>query len=280
MAKKQLDPDLVEFGAVATIEKDQNQELQSNEAMDLMVSAAGAGQAHLNAGDVATPFLDILQKNSPQVEKDSGKTITGAEVGMIYNSGTNELYDGAKGITVVVCAYDKRWVEWISRDMGGGFVASYPYVPTPPVVREATTNEKKMLITTDGNEVRETAYYFVLHVEDGSPSPAIVAMSRTKLKPSRMWNKMWSEFKLVVKDQRVDAPIFARYYQLTTVKQIKKTYTYFNWVVTPGPRLGQKDLPILRVAMKAHEDFEKGRVVIGAPPQDSEASDADENIPY
>jgi hypothetical protein len=44
---------------------------------------------------------------------------------MIYNTVANEAYDGEKGILLVPCYYNRRYVEWKPREAGGGYVGSY-----------------------------------------------------------------------------------------------------------------------------------------------------------
>ena len=66
---------------------------------------SGKGLGNLNQEDLALPFLKILGQLSPEVNKRDGKYVKGAEPGMIFNSVTGELFDGAKGISVVPCHY-------------------------------------------------------------------------------------------------------------------------------------------------------------------------------
>ncbi|HKU52551.1 MAG TPA: hypothetical protein VJQ25_08795, partial [Nitrospira sp.] len=51
-------------------------------------------------GDVAIPFLRILQSNSPQVKKQNAKYVIDAEAGMFFNTATNDIYSGDTGIYV------------------------------------------------------------------------------------------------------------------------------------------------------------------------------------
>ena len=62
--------------------------------------------------DFAIPFVRVLQNGSPQVNKQKGEYVEGAEPGKLYNTVTNGLYDGTKGILVVPCAYVKKFIEW------------------------------------------------------------------------------------------------------------------------------------------------------------------------
>ena len=65
--------------------------------------------------DLALPFLKVLGQLSPEVNTRHAKHIKGAEPGMILNTVTNELHDGAKGISVIPCYYKREFVEWKDR---------------------------------------------------------------------------------------------------------------------------------------------------------------------
>ena len=85
---------------------------------------AGAGLEEVTTEDLAIPFLRILAQLSPQVNKRDGAYVEGAEAGMIYNTVSNEAYDGEKGVLVVPCYYNRRFIEWQPRSSGGGYVGS------------------------------------------------------------------------------------------------------------------------------------------------------------
>ena len=69
-------------------------------SLDMMESDAHSGLENIQQDDLATPRLKILMQLSPELEE-----MENAKAGMIYNTVTNELYDGSKGIRVLPCAY-------------------------------------------------------------------------------------------------------------------------------------------------------------------------------
>ena len=87
---------------------------------DLFEADALQGFQNMDQQDLALPFLRILGQLSPQVNKRDAKYIDSAEAGMIYNTVTNELYSGEKGINVIPCYYKREYVEWQDRGEGGG----------------------------------------------------------------------------------------------------------------------------------------------------------------
>ena len=63
------------------------------------------GFENVDAKSLALPFLKVLGQLSPQVTQGDSQFIAEAKAGMIFNTVTDELYDGAKGIRVVPCYY-------------------------------------------------------------------------------------------------------------------------------------------------------------------------------
>ena len=65
-------------------------------SLDLMEGDAFSGLENISQDDLATPRLKVLMQLSPELED-----LEGAKAGMIFNTVTNELYDGTKGISVL-----------------------------------------------------------------------------------------------------------------------------------------------------------------------------------
>ena len=70
------------------------------------------GFDNMTQEDLALPNVRILGQLSPQVTQGDAKYIEDAKPGMIYNTVTNELYDGKVGIKVIPCYYKKDYPEW------------------------------------------------------------------------------------------------------------------------------------------------------------------------
>ena len=79
---------------------------------------ADAGFENVDSKSLALPFLKVLGQLSPQVTQGDSQFISEAKAGMIYNTVTDELYDGAKGITVIPCYYKLEYIEWRDREKG------------------------------------------------------------------------------------------------------------------------------------------------------------------
>jgi hypothetical protein len=63
---------------------------------------AGAGTEDMRMEEQLTPFLRILQKGSPQVDEESPEHMPGAKPGMLFDTATQETYDGKAGVQVLV----------------------------------------------------------------------------------------------------------------------------------------------------------------------------------
>ena len=64
---------------------------------NLFEADADKGSQNISQEDLALPFLKVLGQLSPEVNKQHGKHVEGAEPGMILNTVSNECYDGSKG---------------------------------------------------------------------------------------------------------------------------------------------------------------------------------------
>lgn len=134
---------------------------------------AGQGFENMSAQEVATPLLLITQPLSQLVT--DGKV----PVGHFANSLTGKDY--GPEIRVIVCHFDKCWVEW--KPNGGGFVGRYP-IGGVKVTGDPYTGMK----TEEGNDVIETWMYLCVlpdHPEDGF---VIFNSTRGNLKYLKGWN--------------------------------------------------------------------------------------------
>ena len=93
--------------------------------LSLVAKDAGQGLSEVNMDTIQIPFLKILSSMSPQTKKQKKEYIEGAEEGMIFNTVTEELIDGAEGITVVPCYFEPVALEWTDRGTG----SSAPVAP-------------------------------------------------------------------------------------------------------------------------------------------------------
>ena len=140
-----------EAGAVATI----NLEQFADEGFD-----------NVDSNSLALPFLKVLGQLSPQVTQGDSQFNADARPGMIYNTVTNELYNGADGMDVIPCFYKLEYIEWKDRDKGA--VAPVNVYPADSDIMSKTTRDEKGKDRLEnGNYVEETASHYVMVVEEG-----------------------------------------------------------------------------------------------------------------
>lgn len=183
-----------------------------------MFADAHLGFEETSQESFAIPFLVILQKNSPQVDEDSGDFIKGAKAGSFFNTATNEIFDSKEGVKVIPCHYMRQMVEWVPRDAGGGFRGSH--APESINLNELERNESGKFILANGNELADTRYHFVLLLTADGPKQAVLSLTSTQIKASKNWMTAMKERK--AKDSKGNIrslPMMACKWLLTSVSQ-------------------------------------------------------------
>jgi len=238
-----------------------------------LLSFAGWGLEGLGTDDLAIPFINILQSNSPQLNKREGKFIVGSEVGMLFNTVTNELFSGEEGIDVVPCAYQRTLVEWVPREQEGGFVAVHN--PESGVLSQTTKNERGQDVMPNGNYLANTASHYVILISPAyGPTQAVISMTSTQLKKSRKWNTQMVSQVVTLPDGGVKPkPSFASAYKLKTMPESNKHGSWF------GYEIGEKrDATIHEFQLGAsfYKAVMAGAIKASAPEQEA----ASEELPF
>ena len=219
---------------------------------------SGKGLGNIGQDDLALPFLKILGQLSPEVNKRDGKYVKGAEPGMIFNSVTGELYDGAKGIQVVPCHYKLEYIEWRDRGEGSGAPVAI-HSSSSDVMTKTTRDASFKDRLPNGNYIERTASHFVI-VNGQTPSTALIAMKSTQLKISRKWNSMMAGIRLKGKNGLFTPASFSHIYQLKTIQQSNDKGTWFGWEVSKiGPI---QDTTLYQQAKTFAENVSKGDVKV------------------
>ena len=203
-------------------------------AVNLFEADADKGSQNITQEDLALPFLKVLGQLSPEINKRDGKYVEGAEPGMILNTVTNEIFDGAKGIDVLPVFYERKYVEWQDRgDSKGAPVAIHN--AESDIVSTTTRDKSYKDRLPNGNYLENTANHFVV-VLGKSPQSALISMKSTQLKISRKWNSMMMGIKLQGKNGMFTPPTYSHIYKLKTVQMSNDKGTWFGWDVSQvGP---------------------------------------------
>ena len=181
------------------------------------VKDSGMGLENIDKGDLALPFLKLLQSMSDETKKKHAKYVDGAEAGMFYNTVTKKLYNGEKGIEIIPVFYKMTYPEWAPFEKSEG----RPVHPDrgAEILQQTTQNDRNKDLLKNGNEIIKTANHFVI-INGDRPEKALLTMKSTQLKESRGWNSlMENEFEIDPKTKKaVPAPIFSRIYGLQSVE--------------------------------------------------------------
>ena len=191
------------------------------------VQDSGMGLENIDKGDLALPFLKLLQSGSYETKKKHAKYVEGAEAGMLYNTVTKKLYhvgNGSKGVEVIPVFYKMTYPEWAPFERSEGRPIHNDR--GPGIMAKTTQNEQNKDMLDNGNQIIKTANHFVI-INGDRPEKALITMKSTQLKESRGWNSlMENEFEIDPKTNKaVPAPIFSRIY---TLKSIENSGS-FSW---------------------------------------------------
>tara|TARA_R100001369_G_scaffold4678_5_gene13291 strand:- start:8037 stop:8834 length:798 start_codon:yes stop_codon:yes gene_type:complete len=231
--------------------------------------SGGTGLEETTTEDFAIPFIRVLQPLSPQLQKQHGSYVEGASAGDLYNTVTNAYYDGEKGISIVPCAYNKKYIEWIPREKGGGLINANHDIS---ILSKCTRDTNRRIYTPDGNEIVETAQYFVL-VLDPEPQQAVLTFTSSQLGVSRKWLSMLRMARVQnSKGESVQAPMFANTFRLSTVTQSNDKGTW------NGYSINQEAPTELSTAIMAREFMSAARAGDVQVKEEHQRDDAVNNV--
>jgi len=190
----------------------------------------GMGFEDVRPDDLSTPFLMIIQSNSPEVTEGKEKYMEDAKPGMIINTATREILGGrGDPVTFIPCKYHKSYVEWTPRDKGGGFVKTHENVS---ILSECTRGDTGKDELSNGNVIVTTAYIFGLLIDDDNPIKAVIGLSSTQLKKARLWLSMMMSIKMEKPDgEKFTPPMFSHKYHLSSIPESNDKGDWFGWKI-------------------------------------------------
>lgn len=184
-----------------------------------MEEDAGAGVESFTQDDLAIPFLQILQKGSPQIDEDHPDHAQwehlGAKIGQFFNTVNLELADD---VMLIPCGYLACFVEWKDRATGGGgWVGQHPI--DSALIETCKRNDKNQDVLPNGNIMMLTHYHYCLIVNETAYTPVVISMTSTQLKKSRRWNSNLSTMRVEGQNGSFTPPIFSHLWGLSTVAE-------------------------------------------------------------
>jgi hypothetical protein len=194
---------------------------------------ASTGFEGTKAEDLGIPFLQIIQKGSPEFDethKDHPKKrIEGVKPGMIINSLSRKIVysgDKTKPLKFIPCYAEKLYPEFKTRDSGGGFVKMHR---DPNILLRTERNEKNKDILVsgsgEGNEIITTHYFYGFAQIEGAWEKVIIGMTSTQLKNGRRWLNMMQSIKI----NGVTPPMFSHSYNVMTDIEKNNEGSWYGW---------------------------------------------------
>jgi len=195
---------------------------------------AHAGFENVKTSSLAVPILKLLQNGSGEAQKRNQNYVEGAEPGMLLNTVTKKLYNGAEGIEVIPCHYKLEYQEWA--DFGTGSGRPENIFDANSDILSKTKNEMGKDRLENGNYILTVGQHYVL-IKDGiSTENALISMSSSQGKISRKWNSMMMSITLDGKNGPYTPPSFSHKYRLTSVLNSGKGNQWYGYNVTKvGP---------------------------------------------
>ena len=195
---------------------------------------AHAGFENVKTSSLALPILKLLQNGSGEAQKRNQNYVEGAEPGMLLNTVTKKLYNGAEGIEVIPCHYKLEYQEWA--DFGTGSGRPENIYDANSDILSKTKNEMGKDRLENGNYILTVGQHYVLICDGISTENALISMSSSQGKISRKWTSMMMSITLDGKNGPYTPPSFSHKYRLTSVLNSGKGNQWYGYNVTKvGP---------------------------------------------
>ena len=244
--------------------------------MDDLFASAGQGMDQIGVEDMQIPFLRILQPLSPQLLKTDPKFIKGASAGDIFNTVTGQYWEADTGLTVLVCAYTTKFLEFQLREAGGGFMGELE-AGHPDIRKTERVGANEML--PSGNELVRVAQFLVLGVDkDGATTQMICDMKKTQMKIAKQWNTRRAGLKIMHPSKGLfNPPMWAVPWRLTSVQESNDKGSWFNYAVAQEEMDSVKPEVIME-ARDLYNSFKAGEIKTGTGEEKKPQEEAD--VPF
>lgn len=237
---------------------------------DALALWAGEGETGFETAgseDFQIPFLQLLQKGSPQVDDAKPEYKKEAKVGQFYDPATDELMDE---LSVIPCHYKAAMVEW-KPDMGG-FAGVHPV----GFEKDLKRNDKGQYVLESGNLLVDTRYFFCLRKTDsGDLAPVIIALSSSQIKRAKTWMTRMRSRKIEKPDgTNFTPPMWSSFWNLTSTSEQNDKFTWKGWKMEKGDDVTDAD--VFKKAKETREMFmaSENNINPSAPAQDGDDSGA------
>lgn len=203
----------------------------------------GGGLKNISNEERKIPFLRILQTNSPECEEGGVKFLPGAKAGLFLNTATKQLY---KSLIMIPCARDHKYIEYVPRAIGGGFVGiRKPDDETVLMLRakqgkfgklsNGVTKRDNQNQALDGTEIVESfeIYAILVDPETGAKFRAVVPFASTQIgKYQTLVERADAiEYAVAGSELPIKPPFWAHKWLLTTGNEKNKKGSFKGYVI-------------------------------------------------
>lgn len=198
---------------------------------------ANMGMENVTTQDVIIPRLGILQKLSPQLDKQKAKFIKGAEEGEICDLATGELFEGA--IQFVPVYFQTLYLEWAPRSSGQGLKGVHYDAAIKESCEERKNDKGKtfLVLPRTGNIINETKNFYGFNVT-ANWRPSFIPFASTQIKKARLWNTLAKESVEGINGPYTP-PLFFRSYILGSGPESNAEGSWYGWTIERGLTLDE-----------------------------------------
>ena len=201
---------------------------------------SGLGTREVDQETLSIPFLKT------NLSKQILEANRGSVSGDMYNTVTGEIYDREKGVLVLPCVFQRRFIQWSPLgDEQSAPIAIYSTKEECPATERSKEDNKEYLTDGSGHYIEDTHQHYCLIIktdQNGKPTGAtdavMIAMKSTSLKASRKWNSIISTRRAQKADGSMFIPPrFLYTYSLGTYMESGRKGDYFVWDMKLKERL-------------------------------------------
>lgn len=173
------------------------------------------GFENVTGSDLALPLIKLTQRTSNKILEQAPN----AKPGDLFNTVSNELYDGKVGILASLCYFEVLYVEFIPMESGGGLVDFHENLNYLDI-----SNVHGKWMTENGNQIIQSNYHYIKMWEP-EEFDAVVILSSTQIKQSKMWLSMARS----LRNEGKPTDLYYGMYRLTSQDQVTKNFKYKGW---------------------------------------------------
>ena len=176
------------------------------------------GFGDVNSTTIAVPFLQVLQKGSPQVNEKKPEYMSEAKVGDIINTVTKENYGSS--INLIILKFEHMYTEW--KPNRGGFVSAHDIGNAERIAIDKTFGKWK---TAEGNDLSENYTYCVLNADNIDEGLMVMTLASTNIKKAKELNRMMTSH---IMDDGQRAKPYYLIYNFHTEYKTKDEYDWYG----------------------------------------------------